>query len=116
MRRRRRPVEPAPDASRQSDGRRAARRLPPRRSRSRASRRHREGVADAVLATPDDVQPILDQLVVDGLCRRSRAPIRLTEAGTIAGRDLLRAPSGDAWGIERGAPRRSTPSSASTSG
>ncbi len=40
-----------------------------------------QGVADVVLSTPADVQPILDALVVDGLVAPSAGAYRLTESG-----------------------------------
>ena len=41
-----------------------------------------QGVADVVLATPEDVQPVLDALVADGLVAPSAGAFRLTEAGS----------------------------------
>ena len=40
-----------------------------------------EGVADAVVATPVDVQPVLDGLVADGLVESTSGAYRLTAAG-----------------------------------
>jgi pyruvate,orthophosphate dikinase len=58
-----------------------------------------QGLADAVLSTPDDVQPIIDQLVIDGLAATAAGAYRLTETGTIRARELLDAERA-AWGIE----------------
>jgi len=49
------------------------------------------GVADAVLSTPDVVQPMLDQLVIDGLASTVAGAYRLTDTGTARARDLLDA-------------------------
>ncbi len=59
-----------------------------------------EGVADVVLSPPDDVRPILDQLVVDGLAATVAGAYRLTESGTLRARELLLAEQG-AWGVDR---------------
>jgi pyruvate,orthophosphate dikinase len=59
-----------------------------------------EGVADAVLSTPDIVRPILDQLVVDGLAATVAGACRLTEVGT-ARAGALRAEEQTAWGLDR---------------
>jgi pyruvate,orthophosphate dikinase len=59
-----------------------------------------QGVADAVLSTPDEVQPILDGLVADGLATTTAGAYRLTDAGT-ARADELRRVEQDAWGIDR---------------
>jgi pyruvate, orthophosphate dikinase len=56
-------------------------------------------VADVVLSTPDDVRPILDQLVIDGLVAMVAGVYRLTEPGTAGAGALLRAEQ-DAWGID----------------
>jgi pyruvate,orthophosphate dikinase len=48
-----------------------------------------QGVADAVLSTPDEVQPILDQLAIDGLATTLAGAFRLTESGTERARGLL---------------------------
>ncbi len=61
-----------------------------------------QAVADAVLSTPDAVQPILDQLVVDGLAATVAGAFRLTEAGTTRA-VALRAAEQAAWGIDRAA-------------
>jgi pyruvate,orthophosphate dikinase len=59
-----------------------------------------QGVADAVLSTPDDVTPILDQLVVDGLATTVAGAYRLSDSGTTRANDL-RAAERDAWGTDR---------------
>jgi pyruvate, orthophosphate dikinase len=59
-----------------------------------------QGVADVVLSTPDDVRPILDRLVADGLAASVAGAYRLTDAGTTRANALRRAER-DAWGIER---------------
>jgi pyruvate, orthophosphate dikinase len=58
------------------------------------------GVADVVLSTPDDVQPVLDQLVIDGLVASVAGAYRLTEPGTIRVA-ILRSAEQAAWGIDR---------------
>ena len=57
-------------------------------------------MADVVLSTPDDVRPILDQLVIDGLAATVAGAYRLTEAGSIRA-SVLRGAEQDAWGIDR---------------
>jgi hypothetical protein len=61
-----------------------------------------QGVADAVLASPDAVQPVLDQLVADGLAAMTAGAYRPTEAGTARAADL-RAEEQAAWGIDNAA-------------
>jgi pyruvate,orthophosphate dikinase len=61
-----------------------------------------QGVADVVLSTPDEVRPILDQLVVDGLAAMVAGAYRLTESGT-ARASALRDAEQAAWGIDRAA-------------
>jgi pyruvate,orthophosphate dikinase len=58
-----------------------------------------QAVADAVLATVDDVQPILDQLVVEGLLATTAGAYRLSENGTARAADLLEVERA-AWGPE----------------
>jgi pyruvate,orthophosphate dikinase len=58
------------------------------------------GVADVVLSTPVDVQPVLDGLVTDGLAAPAAGAYRLTEAGTIRAGVLL-AVEQAAWGFDR---------------
>jgi pyruvate,orthophosphate dikinase len=59
-----------------------------------------QGVADAVLSTPDEITPILDQLVVDGLATTVAGAYRLSESGTARANDL-RGAERDAWGPDR---------------
>jgi pyruvate,orthophosphate dikinase len=58
-----------------------------------------QGVADALLATPDDVQSILDRVVDGGMVTISAGAYRLTEAGETRVAELLAAER-DAWGAE----------------
>ncbi|HEY4633444.1 MAG TPA: pyruvate, phosphate dikinase, partial [Candidatus Limnocylindrales bacterium] len=58
-----------------------------------------QGLADAVLATPDDVQAIVDQLAIDGLVATAAGAYRLTDAGTARAADLLDADRA-AWGSD----------------
>jgi pyruvate,orthophosphate dikinase len=55
------------------------------------------GVADAVLSTPDVVQPVLDQLAIDGLVATTAGAYRLTETGTARADALLDAERAS-WG------------------
>jgi pyruvate,orthophosphate dikinase len=57
------------------------------------------GLADAVLATPEDVQAIVDQLAIDGLVATTAGAYRLTDAGTARAADLLDADRA-AWGSD----------------
>ena len=59
-----------------------------------------QGVADAVLSTPDGVSPVLDQLVVDGLVTTVAGAYRLSESGMARATDL-RAAERDAWGTDQ---------------
>ncbi len=59
-----------------------------------------QGVADAVLSTPDDVQPVVDQLVVEGLVGTAAGAYRLTDEGKVRAGALLAAEQG-AWGAEQ---------------
>jgi len=56
-----------------------------------------QGVADAVLADPETVAPVLDQLAVDGLVTTVAGAYRLSEAGA-ARADALLAADRAAWG------------------
>ena len=58
-----------------------------------------EGVADAVVATPVDVRPVLDGLVADSLVESTSGAYRLTAAGQERA-DALVAQERDAWGVE----------------
>ncbi len=55
------------------------------------------GLAEAMLATPEEVRPIVDQLAIDGLVRSAAGAFRLTEAGTAHAAALLEADRA-AWG------------------
>ncbi|MEX2183237.1 MAG: pyruvate, phosphate dikinase [Chloroflexota bacterium] len=46
-------------------------------------------VADALLAAPDDVAPVLDRLVSDGLVGTAAGALKLTETGTARAAELL---------------------------
>ena len=59
-----------------------------------------QGVAEAVLASPADVQPILAQLTLDGLVGTVAGAYRLTEAGTTSVAGLLAAEQAT-WGVAR---------------
>jgi pyruvate,orthophosphate dikinase len=59
-----------------------------------------QGVADVVLSGPEDVQPILDQLAIDGLVATVAGAYRLTDAGTARANALL-ATEQAAWGLVR---------------
>ncbi len=61
-----------------------------------------QGISDAVRSTPDDVQPILDQLAIDGLAATVAGAFRLTESGTERARGLLEAERA-AWGADAAA-------------
>ena len=111
-------TEVVPRRRRSSPGRRSsAYRSPPMTSRRRARPRHPrrrglvsrdaclraigikgfaqpQGVADVVLAKPEDVQPILDALVADGLVAPSAGALRLTDAGSTSRRRAPRRGAG----------------------
>ena len=57
-----------------------------------------QGVADVVLANPEDVQPVLDALVADGLAAPSAGALRLTESGSSRAAELL-VKEQTAWGV-----------------
>jgi pyruvate, orthophosphate dikinase len=59
-----------------------------------------QGVADAVLSTPDDVQPNLDQLAAEGLVAAAADAYRLTDEGKARSADLARAERA-AWGADQ---------------
>ena len=59
-----------------------------------------QGVADALLSSPDDVQPIVDQLVVEGLVASAAGAYRLSDEGKARSADLVRAEQA-AWGTEQ---------------
>jgi pyruvate,orthophosphate dikinase len=56
-------------------------------------------LADALLTAPDAVQPLLDQLVVDGVASTVAGAYRLTEDGSNRAAELAAADR-DAWGVE----------------
>ncbi len=56
-------------------------------------------VADAVGSTPDVVQRLLDQLVVDGVAGTVAGAYRLSDAGKTRATELLAADR-DAWGLD----------------
>ncbi len=55
------------------------------------------GIADAVLADPSEVEPIVDQLAIDGLVSNSAGALKLTDAGAERVAALLAADRA-AWG------------------
>jgi pyruvate, orthophosphate dikinase len=55
------------------------------------------GIADAVLAAPTAIEPILDQMAIDGLISTSAGALKLTAAGTARAATLLAADRA-AWG------------------
>ncbi len=59
-----------------------------------------QAAADAVLASRDDVQPILDQLVVEGFLATTAGAYRLTDNGTARVGNILDAERA-AWGPDR---------------
>jgi pyruvate,orthophosphate dikinase len=61
-----------------------------------------QGVADVVLASFEDVQPILDALVADGLVQPSAGALRLTDSGSSRVAQLL-AEEQAAWGLDSAA-------------
>ncbi len=56
-------------------------------------------LAEALLASPDEVQPLLDQLLVDGVAASVAGAYRLSEAGSARAADLMAADRA-AWGVE----------------
>jgi pyruvate,orthophosphate dikinase len=59
-----------------------------------------QGAADALLSTPDHVQPLLDGLLVDGLVASVAGAYRLTEPGKARASGLV-AKEAAAWGADR---------------
>jgi pyruvate,orthophosphate dikinase len=59
-----------------------------------------QGVADVVVATPDDISAVLDQLVAEGVVASVGGAYRLTEAGRSRATALLDAERA-AWGADR---------------
>ena len=98
-RRRAPPVERRPPrGARRSQGRRPT--TASGRSRSRASRRPRASPTPCS-STPDDVQPVLDQLVVDGLGGDGRRRLSADRRGHGARRRRCSPPNARRWGIDR---------------
>ncbi|HET8784309.1 MAG TPA: PEP/pyruvate-binding domain-containing protein, partial [Candidatus Limnocylindrales bacterium] len=58
-----------------------------------------DGIADAVLATPDRVQSVIHDLVVQGLVESSAGAYKLTEAGRMRADDRLSAER-SVWGVD----------------
>jgi pyruvate, orthophosphate dikinase len=58
------------------------------------------GAADALLALPEHVQPLLDDLVVDGLAASVAGAYRLTDTGKTRATELV-ANEAAAWGSDR---------------
>jgi pyruvate, orthophosphate dikinase len=61
-----------------------------------------QGIADALLSTPAHIQPILDQLALDGLVATVGGAYRLTDAGSARAAALRRAEQ-NAWGTDHAA-------------
>jgi pyruvate,orthophosphate dikinase len=61
-----------------------------------------DGLAEAVLSTPEVVGPILDQLSIDGLVDATAGAVRLTDAGKARAARLLDAER-EQWGAESAA-------------
>ena len=59
-----------------------------------------QGLADALIATPEVVEPILDQLAIDGLVSTVAGAHRLTDAGVARAAALL-AEEREAWGQDQ---------------
>jgi pyruvate,orthophosphate dikinase len=58
-----------------------------------------QALADALATSVDAIQPVLDQLAIDGLVTPVAGAARLTEAGTARVAEL-RAAERDAWGVD----------------
>ena len=56
-------------------------------------------LAEALLASPETVQPLLDQLLVDGVAASVAGAYRLSDAGSARAADLMAADRA-AWGVE----------------
>jgi pyruvate, orthophosphate dikinase len=61
-----------------------------------------EGIADAVLSSVDDVRPIIEGLIADGLIESTAGAFRLTDAGGSRSDELL-ATERDTWTVESAA-------------
>ena len=73
------------------------------------------GIVDAVLADPSEVEPVVDQLAIDGLVSNAAGALKLTDAGAERVAGLLMRPTGRP-GAERRRTPPSTRSSRSTTG
>jgi pyruvate,orthophosphate dikinase len=58
-----------------------------------------EGIADATLSSTDAVQPVVDDLVAEGLVESGAGAYKLTDAGRRRADDQLNSER-DAWGVE----------------
>jgi len=87
------PADGGPDASRPATLDDAIRRLSTKGFATVAS------LADALLSTVEDTQPLLDQLLVDGLAASVAGAYRLADAGTSRAEELLGSDRA-AWGTE----------------
>ena len=58
-----------------------------------------EGIADAVMSTPDDVRRVVDELVAEGLVESTAGAFKLTEAGRSRAGERLTAER-EAWGVD----------------
>ena len=59
-----------------------------------------QGAVDALMSAPEHVQPLLDELVVDGVAASVAGAYRLTEPGKARASELV-AKEAAAWGAER---------------
>jgi pyruvate,orthophosphate dikinase len=58
-----------------------------------------DGIADASLATPDDVRPVVDALIEEGVVKSAGGAYKLTDAGRARSNELSAAER-QAWGID----------------
>jgi pyruvate, orthophosphate dikinase len=99
------PASPEPAGSDPSRGPAPARRIGPDqclRALAIKGFASSQAVAEAVLSTPDDVEPILGQLAIDGLTGSVAGAHRLTESGSARAAALLEADR-VAWGEDSAA-------------
>ncbi len=61
-----------------------------------------EGIATALLGTPDEATALLDRLVADGLAELAAGSFRLTADGKAVGRERIAADT-EAWGVDNAA-------------
>ena len=59
-----------------------------------------EALAAGLLSTPEEVAPVLERLIADGVAERAAGACRLTERGRAQGADLLAADR-ERWGVDR---------------